>query len=46
MEGRIVTLEFKDFYFSTVYTPNAGDGLKDFLIGKFGIKIFRILSRA
>ncbi|MFR9282138.1 MAG: exodeoxyribonuclease III [Peptoniphilus lacrimalis] len=28
MEGRIVTLEFKDFYFSTVYTPNAGDGLK------------------
>ncbi|MCR4694077.1 MAG: exodeoxyribonuclease III [Pseudobutyrivibrio sp.] len=27
-EGRISTLEFKDFYFVTVYTPNAGDGLK------------------
>lgn len=27
-EGRIVTLELDDFYFTTVYTPNAGDGLK------------------
>lgn len=26
-EGRIVTLEFDDFYFTNVYTPNAGDGL-------------------
>lgn len=26
-EGRIITLKFDDFYFSTVYTPNAGDGL-------------------
>lgn len=26
-EGRILTLEFDDLYFSTVYTPNAGDGL-------------------
>lgn len=26
-EGRIVTLEFDDFYFTNVYTPNAGDWL-------------------
>lgn len=26
-EGRIITLEFSDFYFTTVYTPNAGDSL-------------------
>lgn len=26
-EGRIITLEFGDFYLSQVYTPNAGDGL-------------------
>lgn len=26
-EGRIITLEFDDFYISQVYTPNAGDGL-------------------
>lgn len=26
-EGRITTLEFADFFFTTVYTPNAGDGL-------------------
>ena len=28
MEGRLLTLKFKDFYFVNVYTPNAGDGLK------------------
>jgi len=27
-EGRIITLEFPNFYVSQVYTPNAGDGLK------------------
>ena len=27
-EGRVLTLEFADFYFVTVYTPNAQDGLK------------------
>lgn len=27
-EGRMLTLEFDDFYFTAVYTPNAGDGLK------------------
>ncbi len=27
-EGRVITLEFSDFYFVTVYTPNAQDGLK------------------
>ncbi len=27
-EGRVITLEFADFYFITVYTPNAQDGLK------------------
>lgn len=26
-EGRIITLEFADFYLTQVYTPNAGDGL-------------------
>ncbi len=27
-EGRVITLEFEDFYFATVYTPNSQDGLK------------------
>ena len=27
-EGRVITLEFPDYYFITVYTPNSGDGLK------------------
>jgi len=27
-EGRVITLEFPDFYFVTAYTPNAQDGLK------------------
>lgn len=27
-EGRLLTIEFEDFYFVNVYTPNAGDGLK------------------
>ena len=27
-EGRLLTVEFKNFYFVNVYTPNAGDGLK------------------
>lgn len=27
VEGRIITLEFDDFYLTQVYTPNAGDGL-------------------
>ncbi len=26
-EGRIITLEFNNFYLTQVYTPNAGDGL-------------------
>lgn len=26
-EGRVITLEFKDYFFITVYTPNAQDGL-------------------
>lgn len=26
-EGRVITLEFEDFYFITVYTPNAQEGL-------------------
>lgn len=28
LEGRIITLEFDDFYFTHVYTPNAGNELK------------------
>lgn len=27
-EGRIIALEFENFYFVNVYTPNSGDGLK------------------
>lgn len=27
MEGRIITLEFEDFFFTQVYTPNAGNEL-------------------
>ena len=27
-EGRLITLEFENFYFVNVYTPNSGDGLK------------------
>ena len=27
-EGRVITLEFKDYYFITCYTPNSQDGLK------------------
>lgn len=27
-EGRLLTLEFDDFFITQVYTPNAGDGLK------------------
>ena len=27
-EGRVITLEFDDFYFVCVYTPNSQDGLK------------------
>ena len=27
-EGRIITLEFNNFYVTQVYTPNAGDGLR------------------
>ena len=27
-EGRLLTLEFANFYFVNVYTPNSGDGLK------------------
>jgi len=28
VEGRIITLEFDNFFVTQVYTPNAGDGLK------------------
>lgn len=27
-EGRVITLEFEDFFFITVYTPNSQDGLR------------------
>lgn len=27
LEGRIITLDFEEFYLTQVYTPNAGDGL-------------------
>ena len=28
LEGRVITLEYQDFYLVTVYTPNSQDGLK------------------
>lgn len=28
VEGRVITLDFGEFYITQVYTPNAGDGLK------------------
>ncbi len=28
LEGRVITLEYPEFYFVTVYTPNAQDGLR------------------
>lgn len=28
LEGRLISVEFDDFYLVNVYTPNAGDGLK------------------
>lgn len=28
LEGRIITMDFGEFYLTQVYTPNAGDGLK------------------
>jgi len=28
MEGRVITLEYNDFYFVTAYVPNSKDGLK------------------
>jgi len=28
MEGRVITLEYEDFFFLTVYTPNSGSELK------------------
>lgn len=27
-EGRVITLEYPEYYVVTVYTPNSGDGLK------------------
>jgi len=27
-EGRVLTLEYDDFYLINIYYPNAGDGLK------------------
>ena len=31
-EGRVITLEFEEFYFVCAYVPNAQDGLKRMLI--------------
>jgi exonuclease III len=31
-EGRVVTVEFNDFYLLTAYVPNSGDGLKRLVI--------------
>lgn len=28
LEGRVITLEYPDFFFITCYTPNSGEGLK------------------
>ena len=48
-EGRVITLEFEDFYFVGAYVPNAGDGLKrlDFRLQyeKDLIEYFAFLSK-
>ena len=33
-EGRVITLEFEDFYFITVYTPNSQSELRSYAVGK------------
>ena len=35
-EGRVITLEFEDFFMVTVYTPNAKRDLERLDIGKYG----------
>ena len=33
-EGRVITVEYKDFYIAFVYVPNAGEGLKRIEAGR------------
>lgn len=42
-EGRIITLEFDDFYLTQVYTPNAGSGLVRLEKDKNGIRNMQII---
>lgn len=42
-EGRVITLEFKDYYLIHVYTPNSGQGLKrlDYRVNKWDINFMK-----
>ena len=45
LEGRIITLEFDEFFVTQVYTPNAGDGLKTLgRTSSLGCQICRVLG--
>ena len=46
-EGRVITLEFKDFYLVTVYTPNSKRGLErlDFRYDKWEISFLKYVKK-
>lgn len=46
-EGRIITLEYNDYYLVNVYTPNSGEGLKrlDYRVNTWDIEFFKYVNR-
>jgi|SaaInlStandDraft_7_1057024.scaffolds.fasta_scaffold01366_15 exodeoxyribonuclease III len=46
-EGRVITLEFDNYYVTTVYTANSGEGLKriDFRVGKWDILFRKFIKK-
>ena len=46
-EGRVITLEYENFYLIVCYTPNAGEGLKrlDFRIDEWDKKFFEYVNQ-
>ena len=44
LEGRLITLELPDFFLNTVYTPNAGDGLRRLRDRQVWTQMWRTLS--
>jgi exodeoxyribonuclease III len=45
-EGRVLTLEFQNFYLVSVYVPNAGEGLKrlQYRVGEWDVEFFKFLN--